>query len=146
MNEELQSTNEELETMNDEMRERTDETFRVNTFLTSVLSSIQQAVVVVDSTLRVVAWSARATELLGLRDEEVEGEHLLNLDVGLPLTQLRDPVRRILAGEAQDPVSMEGHNRRGQAVVYKVGFAPLRPDAAEDAAGAVLLITAARSG
>src|SRR5574337_707657 len=52
-NEELQSTNEELDTMNDELRERTDETLQANAFLGSVLSSIQQGVVVVDRTLRI---------------------------------------------------------------------------------------------
>jgi two-component system CheB/CheR fusion protein len=144
MNEELQSTNEELETMNDEMRERTDETLRANSFLTSVLASIQQAVVVVDSELRVVAWSARATDLLGLRDDEVEGEHLLNLDIGLPVAKLRDPVRRVLAGTAQDLVSTDGHNRRGQAVVYTVAFAPLEGGTGEPV-GAILLVTVART-
>src|SRR5262245_52344760 len=57
MNEELQSTNEELETMNDELRDRTDDALRANSFLGSVLSSINQSVVVVDSQLRVTAWS-----------------------------------------------------------------------------------------
>jgi two-component system, chemotaxis family, CheB/CheR fusion protein len=145
MNEELQSTNEELETMNDEMRERTDETLRANSFLTSVLSSIRQAVVVVDAELRVVAWSSQATELLGLRDDEVEGEHLLNLDVGLPLAKLRDPVRRVLAGTAQEATVVDGHDRRGRSVVYTVECGPLDGGASAPI-GAILLITAERTG
>jgi two-component system CheB/CheR fusion protein len=145
MNEELQSTNEELETMNDELRERTDETLRANTFLTSVLSSIQQAVIVVDSQLRVIAWSSKATDLLGLRDDEVEGQHLLNLDVGLPVDKLREPMRHVLAGVDDAPVVLEGHDRRGRAVRYTVGFAPLAGQDGEDAAGVIILLMADRA-
>jgi two-component system CheB/CheR fusion protein len=147
MNEELQSTNEELETMNDELRERTDETLQANTFLGSVLSSIQQGVIVVDRTLRVVAWSRRAAELWGLRDDEVEGEHLLNLDIGIPVQRLRDPIRHILAGSPVEPVELDGHDRRGKPVRVRIAFAALqnRPDA-EEADGAILLVSAERSG
>ena len=145
MNEELQSTNEELETMNDELRERTDETLRANWFLTSVLSSIQQAVVVVDDELRVIGWSSQATDLLGLRDDEAEGQHLLNMDVGLPVAALREPVRRTLAGVDDAPVAVEGHNRRGQPVHYTVAFAPLAGRDPERPAGVILLLTAERT-
>jgi two-component system CheB/CheR fusion protein len=146
MNEELQSTNEELETMNDEMRQRTDETLRSNSFLTSVLASIQQAVVVLDRDLRIVAWSTQATDLLGLREDEVEGEHLLNVDVGLPVAALRDPIRAVLGDAAQDPVTLDGHNRRGQPVRYTVAFAPLVGRAPDVPVGAILLVTAQRTG
>ena len=147
MNEELQSTNEELETMNDELRERTDETLQANTFLGSVLSGIQQGVVVVDRTLRVVAWSRRATDLWGLRDDEVEGEHLLNLDIGIAVQSLRDPIRRALAGEKVPDIELDGHDRRGKPVHVRIGVAPLqnRPEA-EEPDGAILLISAERSG
>lgn len=130
--------------MNDELRERTDDTLRANVFLTSVLSGIREAVVVVDDELRVIAWSAQATELLGLRDEEVEGKHLLNLDVGLPVSRLRDPIRHVLAGVDDEAIEIEGHNRRGQAVRYTVGFAPLGGEA-DGAAGVILLLSAERA-
>src|SRR5436853_513817 len=147
MNEELQSTNEELETMNDELRERTDETLQANSFLGSVLSGIRQGVIVVDRTLRVVAWSRRATDLWGLRDVEVEGEHLLNLDIGLPVQRLRDPIRRVVAGSGVPDLELEGHDRRGKPVRVKIAFAPLqnRPDA-EEPDGALLLVSAERDG
>jgi two-component system CheB/CheR fusion protein len=147
MNEELQSTNEELETMNDELRERTDETLQANSFLGSVLSGIRQGVIVVDRTLRVVAWSRRATDLWGLRDVEVEGEHLLNLDIGLPVQRLRDPIRRVVAGSGVPDLELEGHDRRGKPVRVRIAFAPLqnRPDA-EEPDGAILLVSAERGG
>jgi two-component system, chemotaxis family, CheB/CheR fusion protein len=146
MNEELQSTNEELETMNDELRDRTDETLQANSFLGSVLSSIHQGVVVVDRALRIVAWSRRATDLWGLRDDEVEGEHLLNLDIGITVQRLRDPIRHVLAGSTVEPLELEGHDRRGKPVRVRIAFAPLqnRPDA-EEPDGAILLVSAERS-
>src|SRR6185437_147082 len=117
---------------------------RANAFLTSILSSIHQAVVVVDGELRIVAWSAQATELLGLRDDEAEGAHLLNLDVGLPFSPLREPIRRVLAGVDDAPVVVDGHNRRGQPVRYTVALAPLAGPVPERAAGVILLLTAER--
>ncbi|HKD95527.1 MAG TPA: PAS domain-containing protein, partial [Gaiellaceae bacterium] len=146
MNEELQSTNEELETMNDELRERTDETLQANTFLASVFSGIQQGVVVVDRTLRILAWSRRATDLWGLRDDEVEGEHLLNLDIGIPVQRLRDPIRRVLAGEKGADIELDGHDRRGKPVHVKVVVAPLESlPGTDEPFGAILLVSAERS-
>ncbi len=126
MNEELQSTNEELETMNDELRERTDEALRANSFLSSILAGIHQSVVVVDKQLRVTAWSRAAAELWGLRAEEVQGEHFLNLDIGIPVAQFRDPLRAALAGEEMPDVELTGHNRRGQAIRCRVSFGQLQ--------------------
>jgi two-component system, chemotaxis family, CheB/CheR fusion protein len=146
MNEELQSTNEELETMNDELRDRTDETLQANSFLGSVLSSIQQGVVVVDRRMQIVAWSRHATELWGLRDDDVEGEHLLNLDIGIPVQRLHDPIRQILAGAEAAELEVDGHDRRGKAVHVRITFAPLhnRPES-EEPDGAILLVSAERA-
>jgi two-component system CheB/CheR fusion protein len=147
MNEELQSTNEELETMNDELRERTDETLHANAFLGSVLSSIHQAVVVVDSAFRIVAWSRHATELWGLRPDEVEGEHLLNLDIGIPVARLRDPIRRVFAEAGSEELVLEGHDRRGKPTRFAISFAPLRTRVDEEGTdGAILLVTAEAIG
>jgi two-component system CheB/CheR fusion protein len=144
MNEELQSTNEELETMNDELRERTDETLRANNFLGSVLSSVHQAVVVVDRELRILTWNRLATDMLGLLSEEVEGEHLLGLDIGLPVGELRDPLRLVLAGDDAENVHVDGHNRRGHPVRYDVQFDPLRGSEDSSIVGVILMLTAER--
>jgi two-component system CheB/CheR fusion protein len=126
MNEELQSTNEELETMNDELRERTDEALRANSFLGSILGGIHQSVVVVDKQLRVTAWSRAAAELWGLRAEEVQGENFFNLDIGIPVGELRDPLRAALGGDEPGDVELAGHNRRGQAIRCRVSFGQLQ--------------------
>jgi len=91
----------------------------------------------------VLAWSRLATDLLGLRGDEVQGEHLLNLDVGLPFSELREPLRRVLADEEPEEVTIEGHDRRGHAVHYLVRFAPLRLADAID--GVTILVSAQRS-
>jgi two-component system, chemotaxis family, CheB/CheR fusion protein len=145
MNEELHSTNEELETMNDELRERTDEALRANSFLGSILAGIHQSVVVVDKQLRVTAWSRAATELWGLRAEEVQGEHFLNLDIGIPVDRLRDSLRAVLAGEETPDVELSGHNRRGQPIHSTVSFAQLRTHDG-DADGVIVVVTAERKG
>jgi two-component system CheB/CheR fusion protein len=143
MNEELQSTNEELETMNDELRERTDEALRTNAFVTSILASIPQAVIVVDRAFQVAAWSQTATDTWGLREDEVRGTNFLNLDMGLPVSQLRDPVRVVLAGDAHGPVQLEGHDRRGKPVSATTTFAALTGHEGE-ILGAILVVSSER--
>src|SRR5215813_11408448 len=117
MNEELQSTNEELETTNTELRMRSDELNTANAFLTSILSGLEAAVVVVDPMLQVLAWNHRAEDMWGLRASEVQGRHMMNLDIGLPVEQLRQPIRAVLAGETERAeLTVDGRNRRGKPV------------------------------
>ena len=141
MNEELQSTNEELETINDELQQRTDELNDVNSFLEAVLASLSSAVVVVDRELRITAWNDAARDLWGLHSHEVHGEHLLNLDIGLPVDKLRSPIRDVLGGRGGDPLRVEAVNRRGKAVRVELRFAPLASNG-NDVRGAILMMEA----
>jgi two-component system CheB/CheR fusion protein len=126
MNEELQSTNEELTTMNDELRVRGDELNQVNSFLESVLMSLRGGVAVLDSEMRVLIWNPRAEDLWGLREEEVVGKQFLALDIGLPVEQLKQPVKACLSG-TKDFVELEldATNRRGRPVHVRVTCMPL---------------------
>lgn len=125
-NEELQATNEELETINDELRQRTDELNEVNAFLESILSSLQVGVAVVDRELRVLVWNRASEDLWGLRAEEVDGRHLLSLDIGLPVARLAQPLRACLAGEQDyQELALAAVNRRGRAIQCKVTCSPL---------------------
>src|SRR5262249_6005479 len=113
MNEELQSTNEELQTTNEELRHRTDELSRTKLFLESILASVRAGVVVMDRTLNVHVWSPKAQDLWGLRPDEVQGQSFLNLDLGLPVAQLRTPIRAVLAGENDSQeLTLDAINRR----------------------------------
>ena len=139
MNEELQSTNDELQTINDELQDRTAELDRSNEFLETILTSLRAGVVVVGPELVVQAWNHQAEELWGLRRDEAIGEHLLNLDIGLPLDQVRPVVRSTLAGEdGPHEVTVAAINRRGRGIDVRVVASPLRgPDAAA-VVGAIL--------
>ena len=145
MNEELQSTNEELEAMNDELRERTDEALHANSFLNSILSSLDRVVVVLDRQLRVVEWSRAAADVWGLRSDEVVGDHFLNLDFGLTVGDLREPIRNVLAGKEQPPLRLAARNRVGHPVACGIAFAPLRTHRAE-VDGVILLMSVSPDG
>jgi len=140
MNEELQSTNEELETINDEVRQSGENLNQANRFLESVLTSLRSGVAVVDRELRLLAWSRHAEELWGLRNDEVSGQHLLNLDLGLPLQRLRPALKACLNGNSsQTRVTLEAVNRRGKKIVCQVTCSPLLgPDTT--VAGAIIVM------
>ena len=131
MNEELQSTNEELQTINEEVRRHSAEDGRLNTFLTAILGSLRGGVVVLDETLQVQVWNRQSEEWWGLRAEEVRNRQFLLLDIGLPVEQLRQPIRDCLAqrqdGEPQDreDLVLAARNRRGKDFCCRVSCTPL---------------------
>jgi two-component system CheB/CheR fusion protein len=142
MNEELQSTNEELETMNEELNERSTELNQANSFLGAVLASLQAGVIVVNGDLLVQAWNTGARELWGLHEDEVAGKHLLNLDIGFPLDDLRQPIRAAIAdGSETRTITFQAVNRRGHEIEVQVTVTPL---AGRDGAalGAIVMMQA----
>jgi two-component system CheB/CheR fusion protein len=140
MNEELQSTNEELETINEELRRRTLELNDANVFLETILTSMGMAVAVLDRDQHVRVWSAHAEELWGARADEVRGHHILSLDIGLPLDQLRTGMRTALAGGLpRIDEHISATNRRGRAIHCRVTILPLALDG-EAPSGSVLLM------
>jgi two-component system CheB/CheR fusion protein len=125
-NEELQSTNEELETMNEELLLRGRELNEANAFLDAVLSSLDAGVVVVNDEFAVEAWNGGARELWGLAPDEAIGQHFLNLDIGLPVDQLRNPIRKALNGDDHPgPFHFGAVNRRGRQIECVVTLTPL---------------------
>jgi two-component system CheB/CheR fusion protein len=127
MNEELQSTNEELQTMNDEMRNQSADLNAANVFLESVFASLRSGVVVLDREYRVQVWNQRATDLWGLRQDEVQQSNFLSLDIGLPIGELREPIRQVLAdGSEHQEVTIPATNRRGRAVQCRITLSPLK--------------------
>jgi two-component system CheB/CheR fusion protein len=126
MNEELQSSNEELETMNDELRHRTLELNNLNAFLETVLTTIGFAVAVIDRNQHVQIWNSQARELWGLTTEEVEDQHLMSLDFGLPIERVKAQLRATLAGESErEEIVLDAVNRRGQSFGCRVTLLPL---------------------
>ena len=140
MNEELQSTNEELRTTNEELRQRTDELDGANGFWQAVLGCLSSGMVVIDRNLRVLVWNQRAEDLWGLRAEEVQGQHFLNLDFGLPVDTLKQTIRACLSGEsAAVETVVPATNRRGRSIQCRVQSVPLR-GRNEAINGAILLM------
>src|SRR5437867_10223567 len=140
MNEELQSTNEELQTVNEELRERTEEANHLNAFLESVLTGLRSAAIVVNQDLNVLMWNQRAADLWGLRADEVQGRSLLNLDIGLPVTELRAAIRPCLVGEIDHKeVALDAVARRGKKIRCQITCTPLN-SAAKKREGVILLI------
>ena len=126
MNEEMQSTNEELQTINDELGLRTSELNQLNAFLESIWAGLGGAVVVLDPDLRVLVWNHGSEDLWGVRQEEVQGQHFLNLDIGLPVDQIRPALRQAMSGEDGARSTMVGAtNRRGRSVRCRVTCSPL---------------------
>jgi two-component system, chemotaxis family, CheB/CheR fusion protein len=140
MNEELQSTNEELQAVNQELRERTDEANRSSAFLHAVLASLRAAAIVVDRDLNVLVWNHRAEDLWGLREPEVHGKSVLNLDIGLPVAELRAPIRAcLLDGGGHQDFTLDAVNRRGKSIRCRITCTPLvSPQGKRD--GVILLM------
>ena len=143
-NEELQSTNEELETMNEELQSTNDELQTINDELrdrTGELDAAQRvpggdprpacapASSCVDRELqRAGRGTGRPRTCGGCGRTRRSGQHFLNLDIGLPVDQLRQPIRRTLAGEdgPQRELIVDAVNRRGRPVGVRVTTTPMR--------------------
>ncbi|MFW3170942.1 CheR family methyltransferase [Geodermatophilus sp. CPCC 206100] len=141
MNEELQSMNDELHSTNEELRTTTDEVGALNRFMAGVLSSFRAGVVVVDPELRVLAWNDAAEDLWGIREDEARGQHLLALDIGLPVGELQPLLRRQVldAGEPHETVELQAVNRRGRRVHVRVTVSAFQ-HAPGQSGGAVVLM------
>lgn len=97
-------------------------------------------VVVVAQDLLVLVWNEQAEELWGLRSEEVQGQHFLNLDIGLPVEQLLQPLRSCLAGQSKyEEVTLKATNRRGRLIHCQVSCTPLI-GALKDIFGVIMLM------
>jgi two-component system, chemotaxis family, CheB/CheR fusion protein len=129
MNEELQSTNDELEAMNELQGERAHDLDRANMFLEGILRSLGLAVVVLDRAERVQLWNSAAADCWGLGDHEVVGGHFLELDIGLPVEQLKEPIRMALSAErGETEVELDAVNRRGRGFRCRVRALPMDDD------------------
>ncbi|CAM3957855.1 CheR family methyltransferase [Kibdelosporangium persicum] len=139
MNEELQSTNDELQTINDTLRERSAELNDVNDFLESIMTSVRYGVIVVDQEMRILVWNRGAEDLWGLRRDEASSEHLLNLDIGLPVADLRTSVRNAMSDASfEEVLLLDAVNRRGRKTKVRVIVSALHGPNGANTEGAIL--------
>jgi two-component system CheB/CheR fusion protein len=140
MNEELQSTNGELEATNNELRQRSLDLDEANIYLEAILGSLGSGVIVLNRQLTVRVWNRVSEDLWGLRSDEVEGQRFLNLDIGLPVDQLSQPVRAAVGGQTEIvDLRLPAVNRRGRAIDVDVRVAPLQADG-QGPEGVIILI------
>lgn len=112
--------------MNEELRHRTQEVNDVNLFLETILSTVGLAVAVLDREQRVQIWNGKARDIWGVTPEEAEDEHLLSLDIGLPVESLKREIRDALSGKSKrKDVVLEATNRRGRPFECRVTVLPL---------------------
>ena len=140
MNEELQSTNEELEATNDEISVRTTELNTSKSFLETILGNIKVGVVVVDRDFHIQNWNSMAENLWGLRANEIMGNSLLSLDIGLPVEKLKRPIRAVLEEQSNlEQVALQAVNRRGKSIQCQVTITPF-PGGTKERRGVVLVM------
>lgn len=126
INEELEATNEQWQAINDELRMKTSEVNQSNAFLSSILASLNTCTIVLDRQFNILNWNQEAEKLWGLRADELKEQSLFSLDIGLPVAQLREPIRNCLNGEEYDrEITLEAINRRGKKIQCRVSFNPL---------------------
>jgi two-component system CheB/CheR fusion protein len=139
MNEELQSANEELQAINSELSNRTYELDRTNTFMSSILGCLQMGMVVIDTNFNILIWNYAVEDMWGLRGEEVIEKSWFSLDIGLPVEQLRVPIRDILSNRKKfQEILINATNRRGREIQCYIAFSPLNGDNVE---GIIMMMT-----
>jgi two-component system, chemotaxis family, CheB/CheR fusion protein len=140
MNEELQSTNEELQTINAELQQRTGELNEANAFVSSIFASLSLGVIAIDRQFNILTWNHAAEDLWGLREEEVQGQSLLSLDIGLPVEQLKEPVLNCLKGNtARQEMVLQARTRRGRDIQCRISISALKGIEVQQR-GAILLM------
>jgi two-component system CheB/CheR fusion protein len=145
MNEELQSMNEELQASNEELHRSSEELNEVNAFLEGVFATLRGGVAVIDREQRVLVWNARAEELWGVRSGEVVGTSFLQLDIGLPVTRLAEPIRNSLNGTPSTTMVLDATNRRGRRIACRVTTTALQADDGA-ARGAIVVMEELEAG
>jgi two-component system CheB/CheR fusion protein len=74
----------------------------------------------------VLVWNHGSEDLWGVRQDEVQGQHFLNLDIGLPSDQLRPALREAMSGQnGTQSTVIQATNRRGRTVSCRVTCSPL---------------------
>jgi two-component system CheB/CheR fusion protein len=99
---------------------------------------MKSGVIVLDTNNQVLIWNDYCKELWGLSNEEVNGQSIFELDTGLPVESLRNPLRTFIQLKKEyDELTLSAVNRRGKKITCVVRMTPL---ISEKNAGSVLLI------
>jgi len=114
--EELQSTNEELSTVNDELRSRNLEITQSNNDLLNLLASIDVAVVMLGSDLKIRRFTPEAQKILGLIPADV-GRPFGDINAGLNIPNLHDLIVKLVSELI--PFEREVRVRSGKSYILR---------------------------
>src|SRR5262249_10866947 len=109
--EELQSTNEELNTVNEELQGRNEEMSRVNSDLLNLLGSVQIAIVIVASDLRIRRFTPMAERVLNLIPSDV-GRPIGHIKPNIECPDLEQMTLEVI--ESVGPQEGEGRDPQGR--------------------------------
>jgi two-component system CheB/CheR fusion protein len=115
--EELQSTNEELNTVNDELHGRNEELSRANSDLMNILSSVQIAILIVSSDLRVRRFTPMAERTLNLIATDV-GRPIGHIKPNLDFAELEQSIREAI--DTVTPVERQVQDRQGNWYALRI--------------------------
>jgi two-component system, chemotaxis family, CheB/CheR fusion protein len=115
--EELQSTNEELNTVNDELHGRNEELSRVNSDLINILSSVQIAILIVSSDLRIRRFTPMAERMLNLIGTDV-GRPIGHIKPNFDIPDLEELIREVI--DAVTTIEREVRDRQGRWYALRV--------------------------
>ncbi len=119
-------------------QERTEIANRLNTFMHAILGNIRLGAAVLDADLDVRVWNERAADLWGVKAEEVLGTPFFDLDIGLPVKELRGTIRSVLRGKPiHDEKEVDAITRRGRRIRCRVAATAL---AGRGRAGGVVVV------
>jgi two-component system CheB/CheR fusion protein len=133
--EEIQSSNEELTTVNEELRIRNDELDRANNDLNNVFSSVQMAVVILDSDLRIRRFTPLAQRAF----------NILPGDVGRPIGDINLKLAvgdfpQSLTAAVKEGIDQESEVRSQDGRRYLLRVCPYRTQAQKIEGATVVLI------
>jgi two-component system CheB/CheR fusion protein len=115
--EELQSTNEELNTVNDELQARNDELSLVNSDLLNLVGSVQIAIVIVGSDLRIRRFTPMAEKVLNLIPADL-GRSIAHINPNLDCPNLSELIIECMDTVA--PVEREVRDRQGHWFALRI--------------------------
>ena len=115
--EELQSTNEELNTVNEELHGRNEELSRVNSDLLNLLASVQIAIVIVTSDLRIRRFTPMAERVLNLIPSDV-GRPIGHIKPNIDCPDLEQLTLDVI--ESVTPQEREVRDRQGRWLSLQV--------------------------
>ncbi|MGM0416411.1 MAG: CheR family methyltransferase [Thermodesulfobacteriota bacterium] len=119
-NEELQSTNEELSTVNEELEVKTFELSQVNNDLESMLLSINEIIIFMDTRLRIKRFTHKASREFNLMSSDI-GQVLTSYDFAIEILNLRIELLNVIEKEEERVIRLRknGMNYDLRLVAYK---------------------------